>query len=234
MEKDIHYIRRFSGLIPTIILGLIIWNLFFRISCAETGIAQSDLDRILANITARQNTLKTFSADFKQIQQSHLFHRAQVSEGMLFFDHTGKILLNMIQPHDFILMIAEDMMVLGDPTTSVYTKKRIRPRHSFLKGILELDQSLEGLKKRYDIRLESDDSREKIDLRLIPRAKDSRMPFNAIGVKINPHLWLPEIIRLEESNGDHTTIELHFITVNKPLPDDIFALPAPPSKQHEK
>jgi outer membrane lipoprotein-sorting protein len=234
MEKDIHLIWRFSGLIRQTILSLIACGLLLGISWAGTGVSGPDLDRILTDIEARYSSLRTFTADFKQIQQSHLFHQAQVSEGMLFFDHTGKMLMHIIQPHAFTLLIAEDMMYLGDPATSAYTKMGIPARHSLLKGVLGLGQSLGVLKKQYDIVLEGDQNEGKVDLILNPRLKDRRMPFDVIRVRIDPQLWLPEIIQLKESNGDHTIIELYFITINEPLPDGIFARPASPAERHEK
>ena len=109
MEKVIHLIWRFIGLVRQANLSLIVCGMLLGISWAGTGVAGTDLDRVLNNIEARHNSLRTFTADFKQIQQSHLFHQAQVSEGMLFFDYTGKMLMHMIQPHAFILLIAEDM-----------------------------------------------------------------------------------------------------------------------------
>ena len=188
------------------------------------------VDDVLLHLTERQQTLLTFIAGFKQIQQNSLFDQPQVSEGTLYFDHSGKLLMKMTTPEVYLVFITDRKMILGVPGSSSYRQKKLPGQNTFFKQVMGIGQSVDQLKKQYDIQMASTPCKETCDLRLTPLKKSRRTPFASIRTTINTLQWLPETIHLEETGDDVTTFNLLFTSINQPLPDRIFDIPLPDKK----
>jgi len=184
------------------------------------------LEEVLLHVREREQTLTTFIAEFKQIQDNSLFAKTQVSEGTLFFDHNGKLLMKMSVPEAYLVFIGDQKMVLGVPGSPSYRNKTIPGKKSFFKQVMGIGQ----LKNQYDIRKTADPCGEICELELKPMKKSRRIPFSSIRTRINTRQWLPEMIHLEEPDGDVTIFHLQFISINQPLPEGIFDIPIPDTK----
>jgi len=188
------------------------------------------VDDVLLHLKERQRTLATFTAGFKQIQQNTLFDQPQVSEGTLFFDHSGKLLMKMTTPEVYLVFITDQKMILGVPGSSSYRQKKLPGQNTFFKRVMGIGQSIDQLKNQYDIQMTAAHCKETCDLRLTPLKKSRRTPFASIRATINTLQWLPETIHLEETEDDVTTFHLQFTSINQPLPDRIFDIPLPDKK----
>jgi outer membrane lipoprotein-sorting protein len=196
------------------------------------------LDEVLFHLRTREQTLETFSADFRQIQRSELFEKPQTSEGRLYFDRSGKLLMKMTLPETFFVFLTGRKMISGTPD-SPYRQKTLPGSNPFFKQILGIGQSVDQLKKQFNIQLTSTATRQGCEIEFQTLRKNRRMPFVSIQATINTQLWLPETVRLQESGGDITVFYLTFTAINEPLPDGIFDIesanshPAEPSGSHE-
>lgn len=188
------------------------------------------VDDVLLHLKDRQRTLATFIAGFKQIQQNSLFDQPQVSEGTLFFDHNGKLLMKMTTPEACLVFISDQEMIIGVPGSSSYRQKNLMGRNTFFKRVMGIGQSIDQLKNQYDIQMATTPCKETCELRLTPLKKSRRTPFASIRATIDTLQWLPETIHLEETGGDVTTFHLQFTSINQPLPDRIFDIPLPDKK----
>lgn len=188
------------------------------------------VDDVLLHLKDRQRTLATFIAGFKQIQQNSLFDQPQVSEGTLFFDHNGKLLMKMTTPEAYLVFITDQEMIMGVPGSPSYRQKNLTGRNTFFKRVMGIGQSIDQLKNQYDIQMATTPCKETCELRLTPLKKSRRTPFASIRATIDTLQWLPETIHLEETGGDVTTFHLQFTSINQPLPDRIFDIPLPDKK----
>jgi outer membrane lipoprotein-sorting protein len=188
------------------------------------------VDDVLLHLKDRQRTLATFIAGFKQIQQNSLFDQPQVSEGTLFFDHNGKLLMKMTTPEAYLVFITDQEMIMGVPGSPSYRQKNLTGRNTFFKRVMGIGQSIDQLKNQYDIQMATTPCKETCELRLTPLKKSRRTPFASIRATIDTLQWLPETIHLEETGGDITTFHLQFTSINQPLPDRIFDIPLPDKK----
>ncbi len=188
------------------------------------------VDDVLLHLKERERTLTTFVAGFKQIQQNNLFDQPQVSEGTLYFDHNSKLLMKMTTPEAYLVFITDRKMILGVPGSSSYRQKNLPGQNTFFKRVMGIGQSVDQLKKQYDIQMVASPCNEICELRLTPLKKSRRTPFTRIQATIDTLQWLPETIHMEETGGDVTTFYLQFISINQPLPDRIFDIPLPDKK----
>ena len=228
MEKDptvYKGIMKKNLIFPSLLLTLLLYQPIPAMA-SETQQPDWTAEEVLLKVREREQTLATFIARFKQIQQNSLFARSQISEGTIFFDRNGKLLMKMIAPDTYLVFITNQKMMLGVPGSSSYRQKKLPGRGAFFKQVMGIDQ----LKKQYDIRMISIPGEKGPELELKPLKISRRTPFSTIRVRINTLHWLPEMIRLEEPGKDVTTFHLEFISINQPLPDGIFDIPLPDNK----
>jgi len=188
------------------------------------------VDAVLSKIKNREQTLETFVAGVQQIQNLHLFHQPQISEGMLFFHRSGSLLMRMEKPETYFVLITGRKMITGAPGAPL-RQKNLPGKAPFFKQVMGLDQTVDQLKRRFAIQMLTPRDETTCELELRPLKKNRRIPFTRIQATVNTRLWLPTSIRLEESSGDRTTIHLQFISVNEPLPAGIFDIEVPDKKR---
>jgi outer membrane lipoprotein-sorting protein len=214
------------SMLPSLILTLLLICQAIPALPSETQKRVWTVDDVLLHLKERERTLATFIAGFKQIQQNSLFDQPQVSEGTLFFDQSGKLLMKMTTPEAYLVLITDQKMIMGVPGSSSYRQKNIAGQNTFFKQVVGIGRPMHQLKNQYDIRIAAP-CEESCELELRPLKKNRRIPFTAIRATINTLQWLPEKIRLEEPGGDVTTFHLRFTSINQPLPDHIFDIPVP-------
>jgi outer membrane lipoprotein-sorting protein len=235
MEKNRHILSPIDGLtVPRwlyiLFIAALVWNPSFLSAYADTMDARLTLDQILSNVKEHKLKLKTFTASFKQVQKNDLLVEPLVSEGLMFYHHTGKLLMEVSHPEPFVLLLKDRNMIMGDPVKKTFKKRPFSGRNALLKRYVGTGQSFDVLKEKYDIRLFNDGTGTDCQLELVPKKRQRNMPYKFIRVTIDTMRWLPKGIRLETSNNDYTEFELSFLTVNEPLPEKIFTIDLPPEE----
>jgi hypothetical protein len=135
-------------IIPSLILTLLLLSPSIPAISAETQKSDWTVEEVLLHVREREQTLTTFIAEFKQIQENSLFAGAQVSEGTLFFDHSDKLLMKMSAPEAYLVFIGDQKMILGVPGSPSYRQKKLPGKKPFFKQVMGISQ----LKNQYDIR----------------------------------------------------------------------------------
>ena len=193
---------------------------------------ESELSRVMENIKEKEESLKTFTAKFVQNKTTHLLQEPLHSEGVIYFDYTGKMLLKVTSPSPLVLLLKDNLLLVYDPDSSKAKRRHLRKGGSILRKYFGIGQSIEELKKRYEIQLTSK-TQGTYRLKLIPRTKAGRKHIDAIEVFVSPKNWLPEQIYFRESKGDHTSVRIEFTSINDPLPRGIFTVDVPEGNEDE-
>jgi outer membrane lipoprotein-sorting protein len=189
--------------------------------------SESELSQVIKSIKEKEKSLKTFTARFVQNKKTHLLQQPLHSEGMIYFDHTGKMLLKVTRPSPLVLLLKDNLLLVYDPDLSKAKKRRLGKSDNIVKKYFGIGQSVEELKKRYEIQLASKTRSGTYQLRLIPKMKAIARHIDMIEVSVSPKNWLPEEIHFKESKGDHTSVRLEFTSINEPLPPGIFTIDVP-------
>ena len=186
--------------------------------------SESELSWVIRNIKEKEKTIKTFTAKFVQTKKTYLLREPLHSEGLIYFDCTGKMLLEVTSPSPLKLLFKNNLIVIYDPDLSKAKERRLGKRGNILKKYFGVGQSVKELKKRYEIQLISKTHSGGYQLRLIPKIKAIARHIDTIEVVVNPKDWLPERIHFKEVKGDHTSLWLQFASINEPLPRGIFTI----------
>ncbi len=177
------------------------------------------------NIQGKEKSLKTFTARMVQTKKTHLLREPLHSEGFIYFDYTGKMLLKITVPSPLILLLKNNMLVLYYPDLSKVKETYIG--NNVLREYFGIGQSVEELRKRYLIRLVGETPTDCYHLELIPKHKTIAKHIDSIEVTVGRENWLPQRICFKEKAGDWSDIRLEFISINEPLPAGVFTFNFP-------
>ena len=196
----------------------------------------SELVRVIKNIKEKEKTLKTFIATFSQTKKSQLLREALKSEGLIYFDISGKILIKVIHPSLITLLLKDNMKVIYYPDLAKAEKKILGiTTENILSKYFGIGQSIETIQKQFEISLDDKSSSGRYYLKMIPKNMVTARHVDMIEVVVNPKNGLPEQIYIKEKQGDHTTIKLDYKSINEPLPSSIFSIELPKeNKNHEE
>lgn len=188
----------------------------------------SELVRVIKNIKEKEKTLKTFIATFSQTKKSQLLRETLKSEGLIYFDISGKILIKVIHPSLITLLLKDNMKVIYYPDLAKAEKKILGiTTENILSKYFGIGQSIATIQKQFEISLDDKISSGGYHLKMIPKNNVTARYIDLIEVVVNPKNGLPEQIYLKEKHGDHTAIQLEYKTINEPIPPGIFSITLP-------
>ena len=187
----------------------------------------SDLVQVIKNIKEKEKALKTFVATFSQIKKSQLLRETLKSEGLIYFDISGKILIKVIHPSLITLLLKDNMQVTYYPDLDKAEKKIIGRTDNILSKYLGIGQPVEMIQKQFEIILGDKISSGGYSLKMIPKNTFLARHIDMIEVVVNPNNGLPGQIYFKEKQGDHTAIQLEYKAINEPMPPGIFSIALP-------
>ncbi len=187
--------------------------------------AKSRLDFVLKNIKENEKSLKTFTAKIIQERESPLLRDTLRSKGMIYFDHDGKILVKFTKPSRMLILLKDNTLIVYYPDLSKVMRRYIGG--NFIGKYFGIGESVDRLCKQYSIQLMDKGGSGSYHLKLIPWDNSVKKHIDSIEVTINPQNWLPEEIGIKEYKGNRTVLHLNFFSINKPLPEGIFAISLP-------
>ena len=228
MEEDLED-RLMKRRLRSIVLAVISisLSLFPILSARSETDPESELNRVIENIKQREKTLRTFSAKFAQVKQTYLLHEPLHSEGLVYFDASGKMLWKVTSPSPMEVLLRDNLLFLYYPDLAKVEEKRLGTSDNLFKKYFGIGQPIEVLKEQYDIQLIPETRSGNYHLKLTPKQKAMAKHIDSIEVLVNSEDWLPEQIHFKEVKGDHTSLWLQFTSVNTPLPPGIFSIGYP-------
>ncbi|MCG2777210.1 MAG: outer membrane lipoprotein carrier protein LolA [Desulfobacterales bacterium] len=220
---NIFLLKKYAVLI---FVGLSLYSYAYPVFSSEKEpLSTSKLDWIIKNIQGKEKSLKTFTARMVQTKKTHLLREPLHSEGFIYFDYTGKMLLKITVPSPLIVLLKNNMLVLYYPDLSKVKETYIG--NNILREYFGIGQSVEELRKRYLIRLVGETPTDGYHLELIPKHKTIAKHIDSIEVTVGRENWLPQRICFKEKAGDWSDIRLEFISINEPLPAGVFTFNFP-------
>ena len=185
------------------------------------------LDQVIKRIKEKEKSLKTVIAKYRQTKKTYLLHEPLHSEGLIYFDSTGKLLMKVTSPSPLLILFKHNTFIVYYPEISKAEERYVGNVENIIGKYLGIGQSAEALKEQYEIQPATKTKSGGYYLKMIPQNKAVAKHIDSIEVFVNPETWLPEQIVFTEVKGDQTTLWLQFISVNQPLPAGIFSIALP-------
>jgi len=204
-------------------LPIIVTALF--LVCSPGAQAFDDLTDILEKIKTKERSLKTFTAAFSQTKETPLLRDPLRSNGMIYFDHRGRLLFQITGPSPVMILFKGGELITRYPDLGKVERRYIGS--GAVRKYFGIGSTVEELTQQYHIGLIPPAGELHYRLTLVPRDEDMARRIESIEVTIRRDIWLPVSIRLGEGGDDNTAISLDFISINKPLPPGIFRVNIP-------
>ena len=153
-----------------IVLCLILFLYPYPVSPSETEPQlETELNWVIKNIKEKEKNLKTFTAKFSQTKKTKLLREPLHSEGIIYFDSSGKMLLKVISPSPLIALLKDSMLLTYYPDVSKTEERYLGRTDTILKKYFGIGQSIEELRRQCAIRLVSKSHSKSYDLKLIQK-----------------------------------------------------------------
>ena len=203
--------------------------LFLLFASAFTLLAgnTNDVDSVLARLTDKVKDLKTFTADFRQLDKDPLFMDESEHKGKLSFlrqanDKTTNCFLRFdyLEPEKSVTILAPNGVL-------IYTEDMTEPQFSPSRDVNRADMvfstfvSPKALKRHYDVSIAKSES-GKISFKLAPRSAFAKEFFSEAEVDFSEKTGLPERLRQIKLNGQDITIHFSSPAFNVSLPTNYF------------
>lgn len=232
MEKDVGNLvmkkRVFKRYVVPICVSLILFISPYQVFPSEVDLrSEPELRWVMKKVKERERSLNTFIARFVQLRKTNLLKESLHSEGMIYFDRTGRKLLKVISPNPLIVLLKANTLLTYYPDLSKIEERYLGSTDDIFKKYFGIGQSIEELERQYAIQLVSKKDSDIYCLKLIPKMKAITKYIETIEVVISQRHWLPERIYFNEVKGDHTSLSLQFTSINEPLPSGIFTIDVP-------
>ena len=200
---------------------------FYVFSSEADHQSPTELLRVIKNIKEKEKTLKTFIATFSQIKKSQLLRETLKSDGLIYVDFSGKMLIKVIHPSLLTLLLKDNMRVIYYPDLAKGEKTILGGTDNILRKYLGIGQPIEMIQKQFEISLGDKISSGGYHLKMIPKNTATARYIDMIEVVVNQTNGLPEQIYFKEKQGDHTAIRLTYKSINEPIPPGIFSIELP-------
>jgi outer membrane lipoprotein-sorting protein len=193
-----------------------------------------ELLQVIKNIKEKEKTLKTFIATFLQIKKSQLLREALKSEGLIYADFSGKILIKVLHPSPLTLLLKNNLQIISYPDLAKTETKIIGRTDNILGKYLGIGQPVELMQKQFEFSLGDKISSGVYHLKMIPKNTAVARRIDMIEVLVNRKNGLAEQIYFKEKQGDYTEIHLKYKAINEPIPPSIFSIELPEDNHTDK
>lgn len=170
----------------------------------------------LDELVARQKGVNTLRSNFSQEKHAMLLEKPLKSDGVFYYKADAGV---RWQYSEGLLVIYDgEALYVFDPELGEAEKV------AEARGVIgPLSFDVEFLKKDYEIEAERLDGA--IRLNLTPREE---APFRSMEITFPDGSPFPREVVMKEETGEMTRIEFKDISINEPLPDDLFVFSPPP------
>jgi len=191
---------------------------------------EEKLQIILEKIDKASNKVKTFTANFKQIDLDPVFDEIEESYGSFVFQK----LKGTTEDNEKLFRIRFDykspdksITIIDGSKVIIYSPEMESPQESYIVDKIKLQVffagflSKENLEKNYEILLESINPK-KITLQLIPKTRAGKSHFRELRISFNAITWLPSLIHQTKKNSQQITIMFKNVRTNRTISQQTF------------
>jgi outer membrane lipoprotein-sorting protein len=194
------------------------------VSKAEEPAMDAQTLKVMAQIKNTEATLRTFKAQFHQIQKSRMFEDVVESQGVIYYSADGRLRFSVLRPSPLTVLMEGEWITIHDPESGRTQRHHVGPRKNMLKTFFGVGEPLEQLNKRFDVRATANAPLPGYTLTMAPKKSLLARKVQQITALVDDRTWLPQQVVIQQSESEWSRMDLDFISVNKSLPAGVFAL----------
>lgn len=214
------------GRIFCTMLGLFLTIMTPSGSRAEEPAMDKQTIEVVTRIKNIEATLRTFEAQFHQIQKSRMFEDIVESQGVIYYSADGRLRFSVLRPSPLTVLMEGEWITVHDPESNRTQRHHVGPRKNLLKTFFGVGETLDQLNKRFDVRATANAPLPGYTLTMAPKKSLLARKVQQITALVDDRTWLPQQVVIQQSEDEWSRMDLDFISVNKSLPAGAFVLDA--------
>lgn len=202
-------------------------SILFLMLLAVPAAAQDSSDDAVSAMELVQRTyrnLTTIKADFVQTEERPGVGISNREEGKLSFVLPDRMRWDYIGPKPHKVVIDGSLVWMHLPTRNQVVRRRMT-REEMRQGAATFLSGLDGLEDEFTIQAGSSRPGGRYSLDLFPASE--KMPYDRIGILVDPETGIIVRISIFHRIGNITTITFSGIKVNEPVSEELFQWDVP-------
>jgi outer membrane lipoprotein carrier protein len=192
------------------------------------------LDKVVKEVSARQKTVKTLQADFRQEKELALLTKPEVSNGSFLYSKPNNVVWKYEAPRPVIMNISNGWMTTYYPQLNKAEKLDVRRYQDRIFRYMAASGALDELGNYFDFTFVESKSSPFYTLDLTPKNKIVGKRVKRIKIWIDRKSYLTTKFEYVEPDGDLTRYEFSNIRVNEQIAPQAFELNLPPTVRVEQ
>jgi len=202
---------------------------------ADSRIEGTALEKVVAEINARQEKIETLRADFRQEKTLSLLASSEVSTGRFAFAKPNRVLWSYETPKPVTMLIADGWLTTYYPELKKAEKLEVkRFEDRIFRYLGAASGALRELGRYFDFKFIDDRTKSEWVLVLEPKTKSVAKRVRKLTIWIDRASYLTTKFEYIEGDGDVTRYEFSNIETNVALPAGQFTLDLPPDVRVEQ
>ena len=162
---------------------------------------------ILERITERTASLKSWSADFRQVRMASLLKDPVLSTGKMHVLQPGRLRWDQDSPVQSVMTVNDKKVFVylpGKKAARTYEmSKRFSPQHIFIPG----PDWMKRIRKYFEGEvIEVTD--KSVTVSIVPKKKRLKKVLKSATIQANRHTWLMELVKVERTDEDYVKVYL--------------------------
>ena len=223
------------GLRPARALSLLISILAATSLLADSSIKGSQIEEVVRKVSARQKSIDTLRANFRQEKVLALLSEPEVSTGTFSFARPNRVLWSYDSPKPVTMLIADGLMTTYYPEIRRAEEVEVRRfEDQIFRYMGAVSGAMEDLGRYFNFRFIDSAADPHYVLEMTPKSRTVERRVRKITVWIDRETYVTSKFEYIEGDGDLTRYEFLEIEINPEIPDADFSLELPDDVRIER
>lgn len=178
---------------------------------------------VLEKIKAREADIETAVAEFVQHQRTPMFTEPITTRGRAHVDTKGRLRVDLLGDAPMVMLIDGVWLYMHFPDMDKTKRRRIGFAKNSLSATFGYGLPVAELTRRFNVKVAASADGASYLLKMTPRQSMVAKRIKAISFRVPSKTLLPEEVTLALPDSASITIRVTALTLNKPLPADIFS-----------
>lgn len=185
------------------------------------------LQEVIRQISAKQRTVATLQADFRQEKVMAMLAAPEVSTGTFTYSKPNNVVWTYLSPKPVTMLIADGWMTTYYPDLRKAEKLEIQKYQDRIFRYMAASGALDELGKYFNFTFTESKKTPLYTLELVPKTQAVGRRVQRIKIWIDRNSYLTTKFEYVEGDGDMTRYEFTRIRVNESVPATAFRLDLP-------
>lgn len=201
---------------------------------ADSRIEGTRIEQVLSEVDARQKSVRSLRADFRQIKEVGMLAEREISTGTFLFAQPNRVLWKYEEPRAVSMAIAGGVMTTWYPELNRAERMEIKRFEDRIFRYMGAGTgAIRELGKYFDFRFVEDRKAKEFILELSPKSRTLEKRIRSITIWIDGETYFTRGFEYVEGDGDLTRFEFSNIAINPDLAANAFQLDIPDSVKVE-